>query len=78
MPDGMAPVITWGFRGNTCFYSLEVRLRVVIIYNQTTLLVKPHVSYGFLVKRPAARIDHERDHEKIYGSTNHSAHFVLY
>jgi len=35
------------------------------------------VGHGLAVERPAASVDHECDHEKINGSTNHPAHFFM-
>ncbi len=47
---------------------------MVIVYNQITLLGEPHVSYSLFVKRPATRVDHERDHEKVNSLTNQFTH----
>ena len=47
-----------------------------IVHSYATLLVKPYVGYGIFVKRPATPVDHERDHEKINGSTNQFVHVL--
>lgn len=50
---------------------------MIIVHSYATLLVEPHVGYGFFIKRPTTRVDHERDQEKVHGSTNYSVHFLM-
>ena len=72
MADSMAPVIAWGF----VQISLNIRpcWGVIATDRHTALLVKPHIGHGFFIERPAARVDHERDHEEVNGSANQAVH----
>jgi len=50
---------------------------MVIVHSLAILLAEPYVSYSLLVKRPAASVDHERDHEKVNGLANQFVHIFL-
>ena len=49
---------------------------MVIVHSQATLLAEPHVGYGIFIKRPATRVDHERDHEQVNDPMNQSIHVL--
>lgn len=73
MDGGMAPMIACALQG-AGLDIIGFSRRVADIHRHAALLAKPHVGHSFLVERPAARIDHERDHKKVNGTTNQAVH----
>ncbi|MBI4936885.1 MAG: hypothetical protein HY846_01450 [Nitrosomonadales bacterium] len=73
MDGSMAPMIAWAFQ-RAALDSEGFNLRAAGIHRHAALLAKPHVGHSFFVEHPAARINHERDHEKVNGTTSQAIH----
>ena len=74
MADSMAPVIAWTLLWRNSMGNIRLCQRVTNIHSHTALLVEPHIGHCFLVERPAARIDHKRDHDEVNDSANLAVH----
>lgn len=61
---GMAPVVAWNL-DRISFACIGLCKRLVTTGSHALLLVEPHISHSFRVERPAANVDHERDHEQV-------------
>src|SRR3989338_10551180 len=76
MANGMAPVVAWAL-GRISFACIGFCKRLIATRSHALLLAEPHVSHSFFVERPAAKVDHERNHEQVNGSTNQSIHVLF-
>jgi hypothetical protein len=76
MTNGMAPVVAWTL-GRINFAYIGFCKRRITTGSHALLLAEPHVSHSFCVERPAANVDHERDHEQVNDPTNQSIHVLF-